>query len=487
MLSSITIPQHCHLTSGGGTFLGVDLSSVACNVVSPQKIPDSTFSERTYYYVDLRVPSESAAAYGHTPHWTLFRSINGSAPQLYYVTAEPTAFSNIASSGGSNQITVMSNTSWTASANQSWCTLSATSGSNNSTVNFTVGSNSSQSGRSATITFRISTGSTATVSLSQAGHAAPSYTLDVSPTSVTIAATQTTQSITVTSNTSWTVSSNQTWCTLNPTSGSNNGTVIATLSTNSGSDSRDVTITFSATGAGSKTATITQQASGSQTNYLNVSPTSLTNIPAYQNTQTITVSSNVSWSVISSATVVCTVSPSSGSGNGTVTVNVFVNTTENTRNATIIFSSPDIENPPTISVQQNASEYGQHYVTLTPATVTHDYTAAMGTDFIELQYSSTDSWSLSSDKEWCTIGTPQAGGAGSNSVWVFLTENTGDERTANIRIWSDYDSATTVITQQAYGEQSYMSAEPTSISLNSNSQNTSFSIMSNVDWTVSSN
>jgi hypothetical protein len=168
MLSSITIPQHCHLSSGGGTFLGVDLSSVACNVVSPQKIPDSTFSERTYYYVDLRVPSESAAAYGHTPHWTLFRSINGTAPQLYYVTAEPTSFSNIASSGGSNQITVMSNTSWIASVNQSWCTLSATSGSNNSTVNFTVGSNSSQSGRNATITFRISTGSTATVSLSQA-------------------------------------------------------------------------------------------------------------------------------------------------------------------------------------------------------------------------------------------------------------------------------------------------------------------------------
>jgi hypothetical protein len=140
--------------------------------------------------------------------------------------------------------------------------------------------------------------------------------------------------------------------------------------------------------------------------YLTVVPTSFSDIPAYQNEQTIRVSSNVSWSVISSATAVCTVSPSFGSGNGTVTVNVLANTTESIRNATIIFSSDDIEHAPYINLQQNASEYGQHYVTLTPATVTHDYTAAIGINFIELQYTSTDSWSLSSDKEWCTIGTP---------------------------------------------------------------------------------
>ena len=263
MLSSITIPQHCHLTSGGGTFLGVDLSSVACNVVSPQKIPDSTFSERTYYYVDLRVPSESAAAYGHTPHWTLFRSINGSAPQLYYVTAEPTSFTNISASGVSNQITVMSNTSWTASSNQSWCTLSATSGSNNSTVNFTVGTNSQQSSRSATITFRISTGNTAIVSLSQAGQSVPAHTLTVSPTSVTKdsqAANNIT--LTVTSDTSWTVHSYETWCVIDtPASGSGtgNGTITFHITQNGGSE-RQCTINVNGTDAPSVSVTVKQQA-----------------------------------------------------------------------------------------------------------------------------------------------------------------------------------------------------------------------------------
>jgi hypothetical protein len=88
-------------------------------------------------------------------------------------------------------------------------------------------------------------------------------TLSVAPGAVNVAAgSNSAGTFNVTSNTSWTVTDNQSWLTVSPTSGSNNGTVTVTAQENTSTSARTATVTVSATGAPSQTVTVTQSGSG---------------------------------------------------------------------------------------------------------------------------------------------------------------------------------------------------------------------------------
>ncbi|MCQ2360613.1 MAG: hypothetical protein MJ009_03920 [Paludibacteraceae bacterium] len=69
-------------------------------------------------------------------------------------------------------------------------------------------------------------------------------TISVTPTSKEIASTGGTFDITIASNTSWTVSSDQTWATLSTASGGGNGTVTVTIAPNTDATAVDATIIF---------------------------------------------------------------------------------------------------------------------------------------------------------------------------------------------------------------------------------------------------
>jgi len=71
------------------------------------------------------------------------------------ISVNPTTKSVVAQDGGTVSITVTSNTAWTASSNQSWAKLSATSGSGNATIKVTVSKNATATASdAATITFK---------------------------------------------------------------------------------------------------------------------------------------------------------------------------------------------------------------------------------------------------------------------------------------------------------------------------------------------
>ncbi len=105
-----------------------------------------------------------------------------------------------------------------------------------------------------------SPGSTGTVYFEDVGGS--TTTLSVSPISLTLAAeANSTGTFTVTSNTSWTVSSSQYWLTVSPTSGSNNETVTVTAQAN-GSLTRRAKVTVY--GDTSQTVTVTQSRIGGE-------------------------------------------------------------------------------------------------------------------------------------------------------------------------------------------------------------------------------
>jgi mannan endo-1,4-beta-mannosidase len=82
-------------------------------------------------------------------------------------------------------------------------------------------------------------------------------TLNVSPTTLSLAAAANTSTISVTSNVTWSASDNATWLTLSPTSGANNGSFTVSAQANTGTTSRSGTVTVSG-GNLQRTIAITQ-------------------------------------------------------------------------------------------------------------------------------------------------------------------------------------------------------------------------------------
>jgi Viral BACON domain len=122
--------------------------------------------------------------------------------------------------------------SWSANDNATWLTLSPTSGTGNGAVTLSA------------------TGATAvTVPVTFTVKAAAALT--VSPSSLSFAATQgaanpASQSMTASSNGTWTVSKDASWLTVSPTSGSNNGTITASVNTANvtlGTNNATITVT----------------------------------------------------------------------------------------------------------------------------------------------------------------------------------------------------------------------------------------------------
>lgn len=146
---------------------------------------------------------------------------------------------SFSATGGNDSFTITSNTSWTVSSNQTWCTVSPTSGSNDGTVTIKADENKSTTSRSANITVKYGDKSE-TVTVSQA---AADVQLAVSPTSLSFTENGSSEDITITCNSDWTVSSNQTWCTVSPASGSSNGKVTVTAIANDSNNNRSATIT----------------------------------------------------------------------------------------------------------------------------------------------------------------------------------------------------------------------------------------------------
>ena len=180
----------------------------------------------------------------------------------YNLTVSPSSLS-YAAAGESKTVTVTSNTSWTATSSASWLTVSPASGSNNGTITAVAAANTSTSQRTATITVSGS-GITRTVSVTQDG--ATSYTLTVSPSSLSYVAAGESKTVTVTSNTSWTATSSANWLTVSPASGSNNGTITAVAAANTSSSQRSATITVSGSGV-TRTVSVTQDGATSVPTY----------------------------------------------------------------------------------------------------------------------------------------------------------------------------------------------------------------------------
>lgn len=349
--------------------------------------------------------------------------------------------------GETYSLTVTSTTSWTANSNLSWVTVSPASGSGNGTISVTVARNTSTSSRTAIVTVD---GQTHVIT--QAGVVVTT----ISPVSHTSPAAGDTYTISVTSNGAWSASSDQSWASVSPASGSNNGTVTVTVAANTSTSGRTATVTI-----GGQTHSLTQSGA---TPFVTLTPTSHTS-PATGESYTISVTSNTAWSVSSNQTW-ATVSPASGSNNGSVTVTVAANTSTSGRTASITIGGQ------THSLTQSGAT---PFVTLTPASHTSPATG----ESYAISVASNTAWSASSDQTWATVSP--ASGSSNGSVTITVAPNAStSSRTATITIGGQTHSLTEA------GAAAFVTLAPTSHTSPSAGESYTISVASNTAWSVGS-
>lgn len=239
-------------------------------------------------------------------------------------------------------------------------------------------------------------------------------------------------SFTITSNTSWSLKSDQDWCMVSLSSGLGNGTITVNVIENASTSSRSATITISSNDVGNVKVNVTQAGadSGLQLNKNNLSFT------AEAGSDTFTISSNTNWTVESDQTW-CTVNTSSGSNNGTITVNVSENTSTDLRSATITVKAEELLQ--VIAVTQMGAN-----ATLQTDKSSLSFEASIGSDIFTI--TSNTKWSIASDQVWCTLSPTS--GSDNATVIVTVTENISTfSRSATITVKAGDLSKTIAVTQ----------------------------------------
>jgi formylglycine-generating enzyme required for sulfatase activity len=269
----------------------------------------------------------------------------------------------------------------------------------------------------------------------------------------------------VTSNGNWTVSSAANWLTVSPNSGNNNGTITVNYTANSGEISREGIIVISNPQNMLKTCKVTQIA-----NALNITPTTQ-NVPDDAGSFTVNVTSNVSWTVSSSASWL-TVSPSSGSINRTITVNYTANTESSERSGTISVVGGGITRTCTITQSEFVPK-----LTISPET--KNVSPSSGSFTVNV--SSNWNWTVSFDANWLTT-SPNSGNS-NGTITVNYTANTEtSERSGTLMVACG--GITRICTINQFAPELTISPETKNVS--SLSGSFTVNVTSNVDWTVNS-
>jgi dUTPase len=441
----------------------------------------------------------------------------------------PTSLTFSGVAGGSNpasqSVAVANNgggtLSWSATSNQSWLTISPASGTGAANPSVSVNTTGLAAGNySGTITLTApgATGSPATVAVSLAIAQGPS--LGVSPTSLTFSgvaggSNPASQSVAVTNNgggtLSWSATSNQTWLTISPASGTGAANPSVSVNTTGlASGNYSGTITLTAPGATGSPATVSVSLAITQNPSLGVSPTSLTfsgvaggNNPA---SQSVAVNNNgggtLSWSATSNQSWL-TISPASGTGAANPSVSV--NTTglaSGNYSGTITLTAPGATGSPatvavSLAITQNPS-LGVSPTSLTFSGVAGGSNPASQSVAIANNGGGTLSWSATSNQTWLTISPASGTGAGNSSVSVNTTGLTAGNYSGTITLTAPgaTGSPATVAVSLAITQNPSLGVSPTSLTFSgtpggSNPASQSVAIANNgggtLSWSAASN
>lgn len=346
------------------------------------------------------------------------------------LTASPST-QNVTYNAGTATIAVTSNIAWDAAVatGNSWLSICPSSGQNNGNITASFTANTGTSARTATVNITGS-GLTRTVTITQPFNSNPNCANDNEPANNTLANAP---AIALNTNKLSQIGisgDEDSWKFILPST--QNATVTLTTlpfdyelkvynsagtqigsSTSSGLSNESITLNnlagtyyakvYGFNGANSPTQCYTLKVATSAANTLTISPTAKT-VGAGAGSETFSVTSNVSWMATDNAAWL-TLSPASGSNNGTLTPSFTANTGASARTATITLTGGGITQTATLVQAGNgggscAAPTGLQATGITQNTVTVSWGSVSGAVSYQLQFLI--------DGSWLNIGQPMA-------------------------------------------------------------------------------
>lgn len=251
----------------------------------------------------------------------------------YTLSVSPTSrefdYDEYNSSNGKS-ISITSNQSWTISVPTGFAISRSTSGSGNATFNvYPTSYNSGTTNKTGTLTITGNDSQFVNVQLTQ-----KALILTIDPTELNVSASGGSYSVSVgdPNNYGWTISSNQSWCSVEPSSGTGNATVAVGIGMNT-SSSRSATITLaSSTGDGTNlTCSVAQSAAQAIT----FDPPSVS-FDGAGSEEVIGINGTFDWWEVTSWPNWCTCEMTTGQSNNPILIEAGANTGSTTRTGTLV-------------------------------------------------------------------------------------------------------------------------------------------------------
>lgn len=318
-----------------------------------------------------------------------------------YATPEKTTMT-FAGAPSTQVLKIESNCNWTISESASWITLSNKS----NAVDVSVLANETGSSRSATLYIYPEGNSSSTaVTVTQS---AATITTAVKKLEFKNSAGE--YSLKINADANWKASSDQTWISVSPSSGTPGEKVLkVSVSPNTSISSRSGYVDFQINSKDILSIPVTQEGY-----FLKSEPTSLT-MSAGEETKSVKVLSNSSWRILTKPSWL-TVTPSSGKD----TLNVSVKSAENPdvveRSGYIVLKADNISLTCSLKVAQSGQHfaYGQDY-----------YECLDSAQTISINIESATTWGAHTDATWMSVSPTNSKGNG--VLKVKLQENKGDD------------------------------------------------------------
>ena len=352
---------------------------------------------------------------GHfdSPDWPSFWRFSVKYYKPAYLVTSAASF-GVADTARKASFTITSDTTWTITG-PSWITIYPSSGKYNGTISLQFPRNLTNGDLTDTIKVN-APGIYQKIVFTQKAQA-----LSISPTTLSLTDTTTKSKFTITSDTTWSITT-PSWVIASPTSGKSNSSISLQFQRNLTNAIRIDTVRIMPTGLKTVKLVITQ---AMQT--LSVAPSAMILADTANSKGTFAITSDTTWSVgFASGSPWLTANPASGKFNKTITLTAGLNNTGVIRIDTVKISAPGV----TIKkIVVNQVFSGQTIASTIDSTNISLPAASKDT----VRVTSNTIWTISSSQPWVTLST--SGGTNNAKVGLAIAASTGAApRTTNITV-----------------------------------------------------
>lgn len=281
------------------------------------------------------------------------------------------------------------------------------------------------------------------------------------------------KTITINSNDDWSIDSDE-WITISITGGTSGSTIVPVMIEENTGTSRNGTIKCACLSDHLISASTIVNQEGSFKPYINLGYYVLS-ATSESVTTSVTVSSNISWNVITDSRWV-TVNTLSGNNDGSVSFTIAENTSEINREGSITVLNTEYDIYADLVIRQSASEQ-KTYIFLSPTSFNVEASGSSGN---VISVSANCDYDIAADVNWITLSASSGSGNGSVS---FATSATSETVSSIGNIEFSNSALSRYVSVERAGVSHYLSASTNSITLDLSIEDSySLEVYSDVDW-----